>query len=156
MLEGNLDSWGSSSEERVEKHRAVWRCMRVLALLAGGGTAEMMPISHFIKFLRGTFSMKLLLSSIRESGQISKMCLNIYKSPQRVHWSWILNWCQFYFTSFPEGKLFCRVWNVSLEDIPRSSCKDRFYSHTLSVEETTECKDLKYLEFDLDVGKGIR
>lgn len=51
-------------EERVEEHRAVSRCIRVLALLAGGGDAvEMMPISHFIKLLRGTFSMNLLLSS---------------------------------------------------------------------------------------------
>lgn len=63
MLEGYLDSWGSSSEERAEQHRAVSRCMRVLALLAGGGTAEMMLISHSIKFLRGTFSMNALLSS---------------------------------------------------------------------------------------------
>lgn len=43
----------------------------------------MMPISHFINLLRGTFSMNLLLSN-RDSGQVLKMCLNIYKS-LRVH-----------------------------------------------------------------------
>lgn len=148
MLEGYLDSWGSSSEESVEQHRADSRCIGVLALLAGGGTVEMMPISHFINLLRGTFSMNLLLSN-RDSGQVLKMCLNIYKS-LRVHWSWILSWSQLYFTNFPKGKLFRRVWNASLEDyIPTVLGKTRLYSHTLSVEETTECRDLTWSTLNL-------
>lgn len=156
MLEGYLDSWGSSSEESVEQHRADSRCIGVLALLAGGGTVEMMPISHFINLLRGTFSMNLLLSN-RDSGQVLKMCLNIYKS-LRVHWSWILSWSQLYFTNFPKGKLFHRVWNASLEDyIPTVLGKTRLYSHTLSVRRNNRVQrpDMKYLEFDLGVGQGI-